>query len=110
MTTSWFKIKELYGLTSDAEIMVMWCLNNGFVHSNDDFFVAGYMTMSQNCNNSLDKPDTIHVCIAAGNLKRAFEALPEMDFIRFQRQDGNVREHSYKRFRRLVWAIQERAL
>ena len=105
MTTSWFKIKELYGLTSDAEIMVMWCLNNGFVHSNDDFFVAGYMTMSQKCNKSLDTNDCIHVCIAAGDMKAAFEIVPKMDFIRFQRQDGNVREYSYERFRRLVWAM-----
>lgn len=104
MTTSWSRAKAIYE-GSDLEIIALWCLNNGFVYATEDFFVAGYYTFLQECNNMLDKPDMIHISVAAGSMKKAFEAvnLEGIRWLRFERQDENIRVYDIKRFERLIY-------
>ena len=88
------------------EKIVAFCAHNGIVHAERDFFICGYAThhslidIEIKYKKGIDKPDTWLVCIASGNLKRAFGVAQPLEFIAYERFDKKYRLIEYERMRR----------
>jgi hypothetical protein len=96
--------------------MLDFCAQHGIIFSDDELFLCVYPTHSsllrQNPNiasvetkskKRVDIPDTWYVFIAIGKISKGFEISEPLEYLAYERFDGEFRIHSFERIRRLSW-------
>ena len=104
-----FSVEDFYD-------MVHFCLRTGFVYKDEECFLCarpvfskevkaldeeGYVSNERKANLELDKCDTWFVYMATGNMSKAFDVIPPLEFVAFERFDCKYRLYNFKRMRRL---------
>lgn len=93
-----YKPKELGQIIAE-------CAKFGFVYSDPETFICAYPVHSNDTETrykiELDKCDAWFIFIASGDLKKAFDVIPQKKHIAFERFDGKVRTYEFDRFRRI---------
>lgn len=107
------EILSKYYTADELRDIIMYCVaNQGVVHVDNDCFFCAYPTsrglIEIEYKKELDKPDTWYVYIASGNLKKAFAHIKPKQYLAFRRFDDRFRIYDFEKFRRLVWATQEK--
>jgi YHS domain-containing protein len=108
--TAYEKAFKLLGAEEMGKTVAL-CATIGFVYAEKDVFVCAIPVSSSDLIDTeskykLDRNDTWYVYIASGNLKKAFDKIPELKYLAFERFDSRTRIYSFDRFRRLMWAKQ----
>lgn len=108
---------EAQKLYDGAELqeIIAFCAHNGVVIADGDVFLCAYITSSElietqsqqrneiKSKKGIDKADTWYVYVASGNLKRAFEMIKPVEFVAYERFDGECRLLNFERMRRLFY-------
>lgn len=106
MTTSYASPYALAKeLDEDFDYVVEYCAEHGFVHIDHECVVCAYPFIETQSKKELDKPDAWLVCMAVGNLKKAFSVIDPLPKLAFERYDGRIRVYDFEKFRRVVWAV-----
>jgi hypothetical protein len=100
------KVSELFGI-------IAMCAKVGFVYADADIFVCAYPTNSGLVMGksdaeeiTLDKADTWYVYVAVGSLEKICECFRPLEYVAYERFDGQVRLIESERF--LSWAEKRR--
>ena len=101
--TAYEKAYELCGPAKLGEYIAI-CAINGFVYAEEDVFVCAIPASSSRLIDTeskykLDKNDTWFVYIASGCLKKAFEKIPRLEYVAFERFDSKLRIYKFERLR-----------
>ena len=110
MTTSYhesfLKMKSMYENEETFWHLLIFCLNNGIVYSDEELFLCAYTTDCSEVNNIqtkykklLDTNEVLHVCMLSGKINKAYELCKDFDFVSFYRMDKNLRVVETRRFR-----------
>jgi hypothetical protein len=106
--TAYEKAFELLGAEEMGRVIAV-CASIGFVYAEKDVFVCAIPVSSSDLIDTeskykLDRNDTWYVYIASGCLKKAFDKIPRLEYVAFERFDSKLRVYDFDRLRRLIWA------
>ena len=99
----------------DSEMagILLWHVRHGVVFSDGKCLLCAYATRRDylgsvaneiESKKGLDNPDCWYVSFASGEINRAFDHFPPLEWIAYRRMDEMFRIIGYERMRRLLWA------